>query len=56
MVSDTRGLTYDNLHRNHRGLLVRAGFPEQGSLYAIRRGAANAIEGERDWTLSAIGY
>lgn len=45
MISDTRGLTYDNLRRNYQELLKRAGFLEQGSLYAIRRGAANAIEG-----------
>lgn len=42
-----KGLTYDNLLRNYHELLKRAGFLECGSLYATRRGAANAIEGKR---------
>lgn len=47
MVSDTRGLTCGGLRHNYHELLKRARFLEQGSLYAIRRGAANAIKGER---------
>lgn len=49
MVSETRGMTYDTLLKEFHHILRRSGFLVKVSLYGIRRGAANALNGN-GWT------
>jgi len=45
-VSAERGLRYDVLRPHIAGIIQRAGFEEDFSLYSIRRGTANITEGK----------